>query len=249
MTKEEKRRIREEEAYRAKVRKQEERKAKRKGPGLLGGLLLMVLALGLYGVTASSFVGARADAETAARAEEEAAKPKVAVSFTSDPLGATLFIGGVPKGQTPLTVQVNKGEVLDYKLVAKEADAEFDQYEPYSGAFLPTKDKALSVWLERTSAEEQRARRRERSSEFFVSAKGTIGTTCQALVLRSLKSPSTAKFPPTLYATGYSYDVDQGTASFVSYVDAQNAFGATIRSSFKCDYERSADEVKLITIR
>jgi hypothetical protein len=56
-------------------------------------------------------------------------------------------------------------------------------------------------------------------------------TICKELVKASLKSPSTADFPWTDYRRqthgGGKYTVR-------SYVDAQNSFGATLRSQWRC---------------
>lgn len=60
-------------------------------------------------------------------------------------------------------------------------------------------------------------------------------TLCKSEVKRQLKSPSTADFPwvdgeLTLYPTSH-------TAVFGSYVDAQNGFGAMIRTNYACTLE------------
>ncbi len=60
---------------------------------------------------------------------------------------------------------------------------------------------------------------------------------CKELVENSLKSPSTADFPWTIQArvgAGQTYTVN-------SYVDAQNGFGATIRTNFFCQLKYTGD--------
>jgi hypothetical protein len=54
---------------------------------------------------------------------------------------------------------------------------------------------------------------------------------CQGFVKASLKSPATADFPWTDYT---ATPLGDGTYSVRSYVDAQNSFGATIRSDYTC---------------
>lgn len=64
----------------------------------------------------------------------------------------------------------------------------------------------------------------------------------QLFVEDALKAPSTAKFPV------YSEDmvVDGGDGSFIvsAYVDAQNSFGAMMRSNYVCimQYDKATDE-------
>ena len=59
-----------------------------------------------------------------------------------------------------------------------------------------------------------------------------------------LKSPSTAKFPSRFFSDDWSfeYSYKDGIATVSSYVDAQNAFGAMIRSPFivKIDVKKNA---------
>ena len=51
------------------------------------------------------------------------------------------------------------------------------------------------------------------------------------IVKRSLKSPSTADFPYSIFYEDYVSRIDQ-VYTIRSYVDSQNGFGATIRSNF-----------------
>ncbi|MFM6963050.1 MAG: hypothetical protein ACKOWJ_02110 [Micrococcales bacterium] len=52
---------------------------------------------------------------------------------------------------------------------------------------------------------------------------------CEALVLKGLKAPATAKFSQESLA-----DVDSRLSQIDGVVDSQNSFGALIRSSFEC---------------
>lgn len=52
----------------------------------------------------------------------------------------------------------------------------------------------------------------------------------QQFVKQSIKSPGTAKFPPTATALA----LGEGRYLYQAYVDAQNNLGGTIRSNFKC---------------
>lgn len=87
--------------------------------------------------------------------------PTVDLTFTSDPEGAVLYINGEQAGLTPTTVSLPEGEYAAYRIVADEPYDDYDLYEPYGASFTPTKDEAISVWLERTTAEEQATQREQ----------------------------------------------------------------------------------------
>jgi hypothetical protein len=55
---------------------------------------------------------------------------------------------------------------------------------------------------------------------------------CQSFTTNSLKAPATAKFPE--FNIRMLTEVDDGSYTVKSYVDAQNGFGALIRSDFVC---------------
>lgn len=55
---------------------------------------------------------------------------------------------------------------------------------------------------------------------------------CQRFVSAQLKAPATAKFP--LYAEVRPTALGGGRWQWIAYVDAQNGFGATIRTRFVC---------------
>ena len=83
----------------------------------------------------------------------------VAVTFTSDPVGAVVSIDGVKRGVTPLTVNRPKGQSFQYTVEASEPYKDYDLYKPHRGGLTPTKGEAVSVWLDRTTAAEQAAQR------------------------------------------------------------------------------------------
>lgn len=59
-----------------------------------------------------------------------------------------------------------------------------------------------------------------------------VWTDAQDAVKEELKAPSTAKFPWDYES--YVTDNGDGTYTVTSYVDAENSFGAKIRSKFRC---------------
>lgn len=61
-------------------------------------------------------------------------------------------------------------------------------------------------------------------------------------VLRQLKAPSTAKFPSSSHASIIEYETNKFYVR--GYVDAENSFGAKIRSNWFVDMEYIGDLVK-----
>lgn len=57
-------------------------------------------------------------------------------------------------------------------------------------------------------------------------------TMCKSFVRDRLKAPRTAKFPWS--ASEATTDLGGGRYQVVSYVDAQNAFGAMLRTNYSC---------------
>lgn len=64
---------------------------------------------------------------------------------------------------------------------------------------------------------------------------------CQRYVLEQLKAPKTAEFQP-MDVIKWPY-VDTKEAYWESYVDAQNSFGALIRTRFTCSYNKAQDKL------
>jgi len=69
----------------------------------------------------------------------------------------------------------------------------------------------------------------------------------QQFVTKKLKAPSTAKFPWRSEST--VKDLGNNRYEVISYVDAQNSFGAMLRMHYKCTVEYvSGDNWKLISL-
>lgn len=62
----------------------------------------------------------------------------------------------------------------------------------------------------------------------------------QTVINECLKSPSTAEYP---FIDEWSYSKSNGIITVSSYVDAQNSFGAMIRSNFTVQFDTSTDTV------
>ena len=71
-------------------------------------------------------------------------------------------------------------------------------------------------------------------------------TTCERLAKKSLKAPRSAKFAWGDKASNYTYDLETNTATYRNKVDAQNSFGAMIRSDFGCSYDLKSEQVRLL---
>lgn len=81
---------------------------------------------------------------------------EVDFTVTSDPTGARVLINGFEVGTTPGVFKVTKNKPFTYRVLAKEP-YEYNLYKPFFGGFTLEEDNAVSVWLERTSIEEQQA--------------------------------------------------------------------------------------------
>ena len=189
---------------------------------------------------------------TAQDSNDENRPENVRVTFTSDPEGAELFVGSELKGTTPVTVELRNGENVDYQLVADRV-----LYKPFKGTLNVTKNENISVWIDRLSAEEMEARKvaaeiaaqqelRKENEEILLNKELEVKRLCESIVKDNLRAPSTAKFAG-FFSGGwdYRYNSASGTATFTSYVDSQNGFGAMLRSQFGCSYNLETNTVTL----
>lgn len=64
---------------------------------------------------------------------------------------------------------------------------------------------------------------------------------CQVEVKEELKAPASAKFPSCNRAS--IYKVAEGVYNVKSYVDAQNSFGAMIRTDYVCQVRYRSDHL------
>ena len=88
---------------------------------------------------------------------------------------------------------------------------------------------------------EQEAKRLQREAELAAqNAAIEAFVMSQTFVKRQLRSPATAKFPSILEAD--VRDLGDGRFFVSAYVDAENAFGALIRTHYKATLRRIDDE-------
>ena len=64
---------------------------------------------------------------------------------------------------------------------------------------------------------------------------------CQVRMESLLRAPSTADFPP--FSFEHVQRLSPTQFRMVSYVDAQNAFGGTVRAGFRCEVTGSGEDV------
>ena len=74
--------------------------------------------------------------------------------------------------------------------------------------------------------------------------KGLFISLAKEYVKNSLKSPSTAKFPSLIFEMNeWKVWRDHDVITVVSWVDAQNSFGAIIRSTFALQYSYTSTDL------
>lgn len=83
----------------------------------------------------------------------------VNITITSDPADALVIVSDRIVGRTPVTVQVDAGTSHAYKVSADEPYADYKLYKPFTGRFTANDTTSISVWIDRTTAEEQAAQR------------------------------------------------------------------------------------------
>ncbi|NME95379.1 hypothetical protein HF847_05145 [Clostridium cochlearium] len=99
--------------------------------------------------------------------------------------------------------------------------------------------------IKEKTPEEIEAEKKAKEEKELQSKRATLITTAQSVVKENLKAPSTAKFPWSFN----EYNIKESTSEnkdmtiyYVSgYVDAENSFGAKIRSNFIVEMECTKD--------
>lgn len=120
-------------------------------------LVLIVVAIGI-----SLFV--RTDGTSAGLQAQANTKPKselVSIAISSDPTDAIVTIDGRVRGRTPATVELEVGKTYQYQLRAVEPYTDYNLFRTFSSSLTPSQDTAISVWIDRTTAEEQALQRKQ----------------------------------------------------------------------------------------
>lgn len=84
----------------------------------------------------------------------------IRVEIITDPAGASLSVDGKYYGKTPMALYAWAGQAFNYRVEVEEFGGDYKLYKPFSGSFTPTEPASISVWIERTTAEEQAAQAR-----------------------------------------------------------------------------------------
>ena len=92
-----------------------------------------------------------------ARQQVSAARAQVVLSVTSDPAGASVIVDNLWVGRTPMEVDLQRGEPVSLRVVAREPYLEYDLYKPYRSQLTLEDDRNIHVWIPRTTAQEQAA--------------------------------------------------------------------------------------------
>lgn len=97
--------------------------------------------------------------------------------------------------------------------------------------------------MDSLTPEERRARQVEDSIESQLSGATYV---CRQATERILKSPSTAEFHDE---RAYRKDLGKGNSHIQFQVDAQNSFGAMLRSTVDCKVQLRNGQYSLLSIR
>lgn len=117
-------------------------------------LVLVIPSCRSQNRTSSASVStAKTESTKQSNSEQEAKQPAlVNITFTSDPVGATLTVNGQQLGVTPIRVQVQRDKEFNYEVSISDDHPEFFLYKTYRGKFLPKENRDISVWIDRTTA-------------------------------------------------------------------------------------------------
>lgn len=126
------------------------------------GWSALVITMAIFIIT--SYTAERARVTAAAGLPDQSvfttsgASP-VNVTITSDPTGARVRVNARAVGTTPVTVQLDAGRNYQYELNAPEPYVDYKLYKPFTGTLTANEDTTISVWIDRTTAQEQATER------------------------------------------------------------------------------------------
>lgn len=129
-----------------------------------------------------------------------------------------------------------------FALVAYQCSTMIDERERRDAAKEVAKAKEAAKEAAKTP-EEKAADIRERE---ISSLKYVAMVKCRKFVEYSLKAPATAEFPS--YSDFFATSVGGGRFGVVGYVDAQNSFGAKIRTRFVCTLQNNGNTWELVEL-
>lgn len=130
-----------------------------------------------------------------------------------------------------------------FALVAYQCSTMIDERERRDAAKEMAKAKEAAKEAAKTP-EEKAADIREREISYL---KDDAKVKCRKFVEYTLKAPATAEFPS--YSDFHAASVGGGRYGVVGYVDAQNSFGAKIRTQFACTLQNTGNTWKLVELK
>ncbi|MFA5551627.1 MAG: FxLYD domain-containing protein [Trueperaceae bacterium] len=125
-----------------------------------------IVLLALAAISISQFIPRTS--EPGGQAPSSAASSgsrQVTIEITSDPIGAFVVIDGRQRGTTPLTLELAADRNYEYRVAPAEPYLDYKLYKPFVGTFTADENKAISVWVERTTAEEQHQQRAQAEAD------------------------------------------------------------------------------------
>lgn len=175
----------------------------------------------------------------------------VEVMISSDPPGALVYIAENKEmfQVTPATFTLPKNQDVPYRVKAVEDHPDYDEYKMFEGVLHASESTTISVWLERTTKNEQELQKVLFVGNRILEVGPRIPSACNDLVKQSLIAPSTARFPGWLEQPEPESHAELGTVTYDSWVDAQNAFGAMLRTYFTCTYTVVEDMLRVTSIK
>ncbi|MEX2541789.1 MAG: FxLYD domain-containing protein [Trueperaceae bacterium] len=170
-----------------------------------GKRVVLVFAVGLGIVGAANIVGKSGLLQ--AFGDEISGRQYAEVRVATDPENAAVFVDGKTVGRTPTTVTVVRAQATPYRVMADEPYDDYDLYKPFEGVLNVTSEReSISVWLERTTAEEQAAQRQRAEEERRRAAEAAEQRRREAEQAAQRRRIANAVFIIENWSWGRSYD-------------------------------------------
>jgi len=100
---------------------------------------------------------------------------------------------------------------------------------------------------ERAAAQQASMTPEQNQAKADEAARSDAKWACKQFVEKTLKAPSTADFQN--YNNFSAWGTGDGPFGITGYVDAQNSFGAKIRTTFTCELRKSGENWQLVNIK
>ena len=190
--------------------------------------------------------------------------PKNDVILSVTPTNAIVKVDGMAYkgGQTKLKLVVNAKYTVEASAAGyKPQKLEWDTGKQLNLSVRLIKKTAVDLAAERAVLEQQKRdaaaevkrQQAEAAAARVAEARqarelndGEFVVQCEELVTSQLKAPHTAQFPGILEKADGVITYKNGNKDWSGWVDSQNAFGATVRTEFLCEYDNENGSVSTI---